>query len=234
MDADHSSASADDAPVEGGRRERNKRDKLARVVAAAREAFGRDGFEGANMRDVAAAAGIGAGTLFLYARTKEDLLVLVFRRELDPVIDAGFVDGPETDLLAQLIHCFRPITEYHARNLMLGRPFLKDLIFVSEAHAEEVKDFVARWNRRVAGLVDRAKERGEIRPGVSSPLLARCARQLFLCNLRFWVAGHVTREKHEAEVAAAFKLLLAGLGSEGRPKVIRPRVRRSRKTRRAE
>jgi AcrR family transcriptional regulator len=224
--------SADGGPSQsGGLRERNKRDKLERIVAAAREAFGKNGFEATALRDVAAAANIGTGTLFLYAHTKEDLLVLVFKRELEPVIASGFVAVPDADLLIQLLYCFNPVTEHHSRNMVLSKPFLKDVIFVSEAHVAEVVDFIARWNGRVAHLVDKAKERGEIRADIDSNQLARCARQLFLANLRLWVAGQVPREVHEAETAAALRLLLAGLAPEKRSRGANPRSRQIRRIR---
>jgi AcrR family transcriptional regulator len=154
---------------------------------------------------------VGTGTLFLYARTKEDLLVLVFKRELEPVIAAGFERLPDADLLTRLLHCFRPATEHHSRNLVLSRHFLKDVLFVSEAHREEIREFLDRWNARVTELVDHAKARGEIDPAVDSSELAQNARALFLSNLRHWVAGHIGREEHEARTTAALKLLLAGL-----------------------
>lgn len=196
----------------GGLREQNKRDKLARIIAAARKLFGRRGIEATTLREVAAEAKVGAGTLFLYAHTKEDLLVLVFLAELRPVIDAGFRDLPEGDLCSRLLHSFAPIVEHHARNMRLSRPFLRDVQWVSEAHAPTITDFVTSWNRRVTELVDAAKRRGEIGPDVDSTLLASCSRQLFLALLRNWVSGRASRAELNRSLPASLRLLLAGLG----------------------
>jgi AcrR family transcriptional regulator len=196
----------------GGLREQNKREKLARIIAAARDLFGRHGIEATTLREVATAARVGAGTLFLYAHTKEDLLVLVFLAELQPVIDAGFRDLPEGDLLSRLLHSFAPIVEHHARNLRLSRPFLRDVQWVSDVHAPTITDFVTSWNQRVIGLIDAAKRRGEIRADVDSALLASCARQLFLAQLRNWVSGRSSRADFDRTLPAGLKLLLAGLG----------------------
>jgi AcrR family transcriptional regulator len=57
------------------RRERNKRDKLARIVAAARALFQTQGYDKTTTQQIARAAEIASGTLFLYAKSKEDLLL---------------------------------------------------------------------------------------------------------------------------------------------------------------
>jgi AcrR family transcriptional regulator len=202
----------DKPPIPGGLRERNKREKLARIIAAARDAFGRNGYERTTLREVAEAAEIGTGTLFLYAPTKEDLLVLVFKRELEPVVDESFESVPETDLLSQMIHVFGAVTEHHSQNLGLSRPFLKDLMFVSDALSAEVAEFNRRWLERIAELIDKAKARGEIWPDVDSRLLATCSRQLFIAGLRAWVAGRTTRERFDESLPSSLGLLLRGLG----------------------
>jgi AcrR family transcriptional regulator len=107
-----------------GLRERNKRDKRERIIKAARELFAQKGFEGTTLREVAAAADIGTGTLFLYVKTKEDLLVLVFKHELEPLLFGPFEHVPETDLSSQFAYVFTPMIEHHAQNLNLGRQFL--------------------------------------------------------------------------------------------------------------
>lgn len=54
-------------------------DKAARVRAAARAEFGRRGYEGTTVRDIAAAAGLGTGTVYRLIGSKEELLVTIMR-----------------------------------------------------------------------------------------------------------------------------------------------------------
>lgn len=61
-------------PLQG----RTKQDVLsefrcAEILDAARGIFARKGFEAATMDDIAAAAGVGKGTLYLYYRSKRDI-----------------------------------------------------------------------------------------------------------------------------------------------------------------
>ncbi|KOG37919.1 TetR/AcrR family transcriptional regulator, partial [Streptomyces resistomycificus] len=60
-----------------GRRERNKQEKLDRIVAAASELFAEHGVVEVTTQQIADQADIGTGTLFLYAKTKGELLLLV-------------------------------------------------------------------------------------------------------------------------------------------------------------
>jgi kynurenine formamidase len=59
-----------------GRRERNKQAKLDRIVAAARELFAEHGVDEVTTQQIADKADIGTGTLFLYVKSKGDLLLL--------------------------------------------------------------------------------------------------------------------------------------------------------------
>ena len=52
-----------------GRRERNKQAKLERITAAASELFAKRGVDDVTTQQIADAADIGTGTLFLYAKT---------------------------------------------------------------------------------------------------------------------------------------------------------------------
>lgn len=53
-------------------------ERLARLAEAATEAFGRYGYRGTRMADVAAAAGMSSGSVFNYVESKEALFHLVF------------------------------------------------------------------------------------------------------------------------------------------------------------
>lgn len=52
-------------------------DKAAHVRAAARTEFGRRGYEGTTVRDIAAAAGLGTGTVYRLIGSKEELLMSI-------------------------------------------------------------------------------------------------------------------------------------------------------------
>jgi len=57
-----------------GKRQRNKVDKLLRIKAAARHLFVSRGYDDTTTREIALRAGVGMGTVFIYAANKRDLL----------------------------------------------------------------------------------------------------------------------------------------------------------------
>ncbi|HTT87683.1 MAG TPA: helix-turn-helix domain-containing protein [Acidimicrobiales bacterium] len=54
------------------------RDKLSAIAESATVVFGRRGYRGTRMADVAAAAGVSSGSIFTYVESKEALFFLVF------------------------------------------------------------------------------------------------------------------------------------------------------------
>ena len=85
-----------------GRRERNKLDKLARITAAAGELFAERGVDEVTTQEIADRADIGAGTLFLYAKSKGELLLLVQNSTYAGALEQGRADARKR-LVASLV-----------------------------------------------------------------------------------------------------------------------------------
>lgn len=66
--------------VDDARLVEKRRDQL---VAAATELFGRNGFYATTIKDIAQRAGVSAGLIYAYVKTKEDVLFLVLQNVLD-------------------------------------------------------------------------------------------------------------------------------------------------------
>ena len=94
-----------------GLRERNKLDKLRRIKKAAAELFIRKGYDDTTTREIAVRAGVGLGTIFVYAATKRDLLFLLINDDLQDVVEkaAGSV-RPERPMLDNLLRIFNGTT----------------------------------------------------------------------------------------------------------------------------
>ena len=68
---------AADAAIQGWSDDIDTDDKVAHIRAVARAEFGRRGYEGTTVRDIAAAAGIGHGTVFRLIGSKDELLASI-------------------------------------------------------------------------------------------------------------------------------------------------------------
>src|SRR5690349_22408787 len=64
-------------------------DKRAAILRAATDVFAESGYFNAQVADVARAAGVAAGTVYLYFRSKDDLLVSIFERSMRQAIADG-------------------------------------------------------------------------------------------------------------------------------------------------
>src|SRR2546428_10848174 len=63
--------------------------KREAILRAATDVFAGRGFFNAQVADVARAAGVAAGTVYLYFRSKDDLLVSIFERSMRQAIADG-------------------------------------------------------------------------------------------------------------------------------------------------
>jgi len=190
-------AKADASPPGAvGRRERNKLEKRARIVAAARHLFATQGFAETTTLQIAEAADIGTGTLFLYARSKEDLLVLVFRDEMMEVALDSFRMLPADGTIAdKAIAVFSRMIDYHARDLDLTRLLMREIIIPADAERQSAMDaLTAVIFDGFAQLVDQERQAGRIASRFEPVLVGRTIFAIYYFGLLRWLSGRTDRE----------------------------------------
>ena len=64
-------------------------DKRDAILRAATKVFAQHGYFHSQVADVARVAGVAAGTVYLYFKSKDDLLVSIFERSMREVIEEG-------------------------------------------------------------------------------------------------------------------------------------------------
>jgi AcrR family transcriptional regulator len=192
------------------RRERGKGEKLERIRTVAHRLFSSQGFEDTTTKQIAAEADIGTGTLFLYAPTKEDLLVLIFQDEVGRAVDSAFASIPSRPLLAQVLHVFNAIIDHHTADPALARVFVKELPFVDDTR-HGVVHFMAAMITRLASLIERAETRGEVAADVPARLLAQNLFGIYFQYVQMWLAGRLPDNARGLEsLKAALDLQLRG------------------------
>lgn len=203
------------------RTERKKREKLRAIKRAARELFARKGFESTRTREIAERADIGAGTLFLYTSSKEELLVEIFLEELGPTLDSAFASVPaNAPLLDQLLHIFNSIVRYHERDPGLARVFVKEMTFVEDPLKARMATFLRSWYSRMATVIESAQARGEFSPGVPAFALARNCFAIYISTLRSWLNSDHPRARCEGWLRESIGLHLGcALPANGRTSV---------------
>lgn len=141
------------AAVQVGRRQRKMHDKQSRIFEAAATLFAESGFEGVTTQQISDRADIAAGTLFRYAATKGELLLMVYNEQLRTAIDAGAVAArTEADPAAAVCAMVTPVllaaaprpenTAIYQRELLFGSP--------TECYRAEGLALVARLESAIA------------------------------------------------------------------------------------
>jgi AcrR family transcriptional regulator len=141
-----------------GRRERTKQQKLDRITAAASELFAEHGVEDVTTQQIADKADIGTGTLFLYAKTKGELLLLVQNAHYAEALERGRAEAETIpDALVAVMSIVRPIVECNRVQIDTGRTYLREMVFgdPTEPQRSEALSIVARTEEAIAAVLAR-------------------------------------------------------------------------------
>lgn len=146
------------APQPVGRRERNKQDKLGRITAAARELFAEHGVDEVTTQQIADMADIGTGTLFLYAKTKGELLLLVQNSSYaDALIRGKAAAETIPDALEAVMAIIRPVVECNRAQIDNGRTYLREIVFgdPEEPHHRDALGLTVQTEEAIAVVLRR-------------------------------------------------------------------------------
>jgi len=148
-----------DAQIPIGRRERAKQHKRERIMAAARELFADHGVGGVTTQQVADRADVAIGTLYLYAATKAELLIMVQNHKFAAAIDAGLADAAtgRPGSLEAIIALIRPVVACIREQVENGRTYLHELVFgdPTEPYRREGLALSGRLEDGIARLLTR-------------------------------------------------------------------------------
>ncbi len=158
-----------DTAGQAQRRRSDARRNESALLDAAAAVFVTSGVE-APVRDIAARAGVGVGTVYRHFPTRADLVVAVYRHQIDACVEAGtaFLDSPTDpyDALARWIDIF---VDFLATKHGLAAALRSDGDRFDTLHAYFVDRLVPVCTR----LLDAAVEAGEIRPDLEAYELMR-------------------------------------------------------------
>ncbi len=197
-----------------GRREQNKVEKRGRIIAAARALFTHKGFDATTSQEIADAAGVAGGTIFTYARTKDDLLILVFHDEMMEIVERAYAAARKAaGLLDQSIAFFETFVAYHERDLPLAHALMRQLGYVGSADQRSlVSELMTSLLGRLALLVQGAKDDGKV--DATSALIpsARSLFAIYYFHLGGLLSGYLDRAQFNRALRTDLGLLLRGLG----------------------
>ena len=191
-----------------GRRERNKQVKLERITAAARELFTEHGVDDVTTQQIAEKADIGTGTLFLYAKTKGELLLLVQNSGYADALEQGKAVAESTpDTLDAVMAIIGPVVECNRVQIDNGRTYLRELVFgdPEEPHHREGLALSARVE---AAFVD-VLQRDERISAADAAALARAISAVMFISITATLYRGLTDEEVVGVIREQVGVMLA-------------------------
>lgn len=162
-------------PQSPGRRERNKQAKLERIVAAAARLFAERGVNEVTTQQIADEADVGAGTLFLYAKSKGELLLLVQNSAYAEALSRGRAAAlAETEPLDAVMAMVGPVVQCNRVQVENGRTYLREMVFgdATESHHREALALSAQTEEAIADALRRTADVPQERAGALAHIVS--------------------------------------------------------------
>jgi TetR/AcrR family transcriptional regulator, fatty acid metabolism regulator protein len=149
-------------------------DKRRRILDAAVHVFAQKGYFGARVSEIASRARVADGTIYLYFRNKEDILVSLFDDVMAEHVQKGREDLAATEGIAARLLV---IARHHLRLLGGNR----DLAVVFQVELRQstkfMKRFTASWLQDylslVSGVIEEGQRDGTLRPDLDRKLATK-------------------------------------------------------------
>jgi len=193
-------------------------DKREAILRAAIDVFAERGFFNAQVADVARAAGVAAGTVYLYFRGKDDLLVSIFDRTMKTAIAEG---RRSVERLADPRDRLREIARLHLDRLGRDRSLAVVVQVELRSSTKFMEQFSASHVREYLGIIRETIAEGQASGVFRSEVNPTLAAKLVFGALDEMATNWIlSRRKYSLvdEADAIVDLLVGGLAPhEARP-----------------
>ena len=175
--------------------------------------FARRGYFQAQVADIARAAGVAAGTVYLYFRGKEDLLVSIFERTMREAIQEGRATlARHDDPRARLLHLARLHLDRVSRD--------RDLAVVFQVELRQSTKFMERFSssylREYLGLIRDTIAQGQVTGAFRGDVNPTLAAKVLFGALDEMATNWILSRRHyplPAQADVVVDLFLNGVGS---------------------
>ena len=156
-------------------RQRGTSEKRERILEGALRAFAKKGFYNTRVSEIASEAGVADGTIYLYFKNKDDLLISLFEDRMEWVIARleAELQAVEGDLLTKL----RAFVELHFRLAVENRELAEFITVELRQSAKFVKEYknpkFSDYLRILQSLIEEGQHQGVLRADLDSRLVSR-------------------------------------------------------------
>ena len=184
------------------------------ILDAAMTVYAQKGYHAATIADVAEAAGLGKGTLYLYFKNKEAIAISMVDRHFKGMKDRFFsAKMPETlDDFASGLSQTMNIPEEQAKFI---RVFFEVFgpSFASDTFSTKVASFFDRLGEHYTGQIMHLQASGQIRSDADAMKLGRVLASLIDGMILHKGLFSISKQRHSAMRAEAVEMFVRGLGA---------------------
>jgi AcrR family transcriptional regulator len=203
---------AEDAPMKAPtRRALAKQQTRAKVLTAARRLFSEQGYEGATIRDIAAAAGMSTGAVFANFTDKSDLFREIMLTDMSALADAMSTAAAGAPSAEQaLLKMFMAGYAFYQTQLPLARAAFSVGWSPQDGPALRSAPPVQVLHELLLSELNRAAARGEIGADADLELRAQMLFETYLSNYPQAIFGGWNLAALEVRSRDQIRILLAG------------------------
>jgi len=187
-------------------------DKRPRILEAAVRVFAKNGFYATRVSDVAKAAGVADGTIYLYFKSKDELLLSLFEDRVEKLLSYMRDELPKlTGAQAKL----RRVIELQLGLLEGERDLAEVLTVILRQSTKLLKEYAApkftAYLEAIAKVVSEGQEAGVFRKDVSPLLVARATWGALDGIALTWALGRAERGALTRSAGQIADITLRGL-----------------------
>lgn len=171
-----------------------KADTRERIRAAAWDLFTTKGFDATTTQAIAKRAKVAAGTVFVHASDKADLLFLVMYDRLVDIVEDRLGSMPRGKLVDRLMHVFSGLFAMYGEHPGVAAAFVKNFPGARGPNAQRMWTMTFGFVQRIGMLVAEGQSTGELARDIDPFAAAQNVFALYFAALMSWLNGHVTLE----------------------------------------
>ncbi|MDB4933952.1 MAG: Fatty acid degradation regulator YsiA, TetR family [Labilithrix sp.] len=193
-------------------KKRRSRDKRDRILKAAVKVFARNGFHATRVSEVAKAAGVADGTIYLYFKSKEELLVSLFEDRVSKLLAFMMDSLPK---LSSAPERLRAVIDMQLGLLEGERDLAEVVTVIIRQSTRLMKEFAApkflAYLDAIAKIVQEGQAAGDFRQDISPHIAARAVFGALDGITLTWALGRAEQGALARAATQLADVLLRGL-----------------------
>ncbi len=155
-------------------RRMSREDKRRRIIDAAVEVFAEKGFFGARVSEIADAAGVADGTIYLYFKSKDDVLICLFEEKMGEIIQRlvdilSGIEDPEAQMRRYIVEHLKLVAEQPTLMQVLTVELRQSARFIKEYSPKAFAKYLAV----IGSILEDGQKKGVFRPELDPGIFRR-------------------------------------------------------------